>query len=265
MKEQPIEIKLALENIVNVFLEHLKETTNCVTHIYHSIEESNIDLSKPLPTESFPLKINNNKPALTIKEQKIVSFEWVVRKAFEDFINGLTMSLKEANKIIETLLLSEKPKYSMTKEEIENELEKINVKIEKLHFPELVKSIEDYLSCSLRFSEEIISINKIRNCLVHRNGVVSDKDVRNNRDLELKWISLKWYTLIENISTEITYDMRKNGITVSNLEYKVIDNRKSFEKGQKISIDINEFNGIAYTCSEFARFLYSSIPFQNNN
>ena len=59
--------------------------------------------------------------------------------------------------------------------------------------------------------------------------------------------------------------MRKNGITVSNLEYKVIDNRKSFEKGQKISIDINEFNGIAYTCSEFARFLYSSIPFQNNN
>lgn len=176
----------------------------------------------------------------------------------------MTKSLKEANRIIKTLILSEKPKYSMTKEEIENELRKINAEIESLHFPKLIEFFENYLGHPLPYREEVISINQIRNCLVHRDGMVSDKDVKNNNEIELKWISLKWYTKINEVSTEITYDMRKNGITVNNLEYKVIDNKKSFELGQKISIDINEFNGIAYTCSEFAHYLYSSMPKPNN-
>lgn len=162
-----------------------------------------------MPTDSFPLSINNQKPALTINEQKIASFEWVIRKAFEDFINGLTKSLKEANKIIKTLILSEKPKYSMTKEEIENGLRKINAEIESLHFPKLIEFIENYIGHPLPFREEIISINQIRNCLVHRDGLVSVKDVNNNNELELKWISLKWYTKINEVSTEITYDLRK--------------------------------------------------------
>jgi len=264
MEEQPIEIQFTLENVVNVFLDHLKETTDCVTHIYHSIQEADIDLNKPMPTDSFPIAIINQKPTLTLNEQKLASFEWVITKAFEDFINGLTKSLKEANKIIRTLKLSEKPKYSMTRDEIECELNKINAEIEDLHFPALIKFIENYIGHPLPFSSEIISINQIRNCLVHRGGIVSDKDLKNNNELELKWISLKWYTKINEVSTEITYDLRKNEIAVNNIEYMVIDNKKSFELGQKISIDINEFNGIAYTCSEFANYLYSSMPKPNN-
>lgn len=264
MKEEPIEIKFTLEDVVNVFLDHLKETTNCVTHIYYSIQEADIDLNKPMPTDSFPLAINNEKPSLTLNEQKVASFEWVIRKAFEDFIIGLTKSLKEANKIIKTLILSEKPKYSMEREEIENELRKVDDEIEGLHFPKLIEFFENYLGHPLPFREEIISINQIRNCLVHRGGLVSNKDVKNNNELELRWISLKWYTKINEVSTEITYDMRKNGITVNNLDYKVVDNKKSFKLGQKISINLNEFNGIAYTCSEFAQYLYSSMPKSSN-
>ena len=113
--EEPIEVKFIIEDVINVFLDHLKETTDCVTHIYYSIEASDIDIKKPLPSDSFPITVNNRKTPKTINEQKISSFDWAIRKAFEDFINGLTKSLKEANKLLRTILLSQRSKFSMTK------------------------------------------------------------------------------------------------------------------------------------------------------
>jgi len=136
-----------------------------------------------------------------------------------------------------------------------------------MRFPVLIEFVEKYIGHPLPYREEIISINKIRNRLVHREGLVSDIDIRNksNEELEMKWISLKWYTKINEVLTEITYDLRKEGLNVNNLTYKVVDNKKTFKLGQKITIDINEFNGIAYTCAEFAQYIYSSMPKPGNN
>lgn len=70
MKEEKVEIQFELAEVTNKFLLHLKDTTDCITHIYYAINKSDIDIHKPLPTDSFPIKITDNKPNPTIEEQK---------------------------------------------------------------------------------------------------------------------------------------------------------------------------------------------------
>jgi hypothetical protein len=50
------------------------------------------------------------------------------------------------------------------------------------------------------------------------------------------------------------------GIIVDDLSIRTIKNEKVFKPGEKISLDINEFNGIAFTCATFARELFPLMP-----
>ena len=125
-----------------------------------------------------------------------------------------------------------------------------------------IQKIELLLDRQLPLKEEILSINQIRKCLIHRFGRVGDIDVKysKNNDLRLKWISLRFWTTMNNIKTEVTYDLRKDRITVNELSSELIKNEKIFELGEEISIDINEFNGIAFTCAKFVEQVLNSIP-----
>jgi hypothetical protein len=262
MENEKIEIKIELAEVTNKFLLHLKETTDCLTHIYYSIDKSDIDIHKPLPTDSFPVKITDNKPIPTTEEQKQITLNWALTKAFEDFITGLTKSFKETYKYLKIYTLSQEPPRTKSREDFEKEFQKIDVDIEKFHFPDFIEKIENILNQPLPLKEELLSVNQIRNCLVHRHGTVLNKDIKNSPtgDLRLKWVSLKFWTTKDGEQTEITYDFRKDGVTVDNLSYTTISNEKVFKLGDKILLDINEFNGIAFTCATFANGLFPLMP-----
>lgn len=262
MTDEKIEIKFELADVTNKFLLHLKDTTDCISHIYYSIDKLDIDMHKPLPTDSLPIVITDNRPKPTKDEQKQLTLLWTLTKAFEEFINGLTKSFKETYKYLRIYVLSQNPKYTRTREELEAELQKIEIEMEKLHFPDFLDKIEKLLNKTLPLREEVLSINQVRNCLVHRHGTVGEKDIKNSptSDLQLKWNSLKFWTKINGQQTEITYNLRKNGIIADGLSLESIKNVKAFKLGDKISFDINEFNGIAYTCATFANGLFPLMP-----
>jgi len=262
MENEKIEIKFELAEVTNKFLLHLKETTDCLTHIYYSIDKSVLDIHQPLPTDSFPVKITDNKPSPTIEEQKQITLNWTLTKAFKDFITGLTKSFKETYKYLKIYTLSQEPPQTRTREDFEKEFQKVEIDIEKFHFPNFIEKIETLLKQALPFREELLSINQIRNCLVHRHGTVLNKDIKNSPtgNLRLKWISLKFSTAKGGQQTEITYAFRKDGVTVDNLSYETIKNEKVFKQGDKISLNINEFNVISYTCATFATGLFPLMP-----
>jgi hypothetical protein len=262
MNDEKIQIKFELAAVINNFLLHLKDTTDCITHVYYAIDQSDINIHKPLPTDSFPIIINDKRPKPTIDEQKQLTLHWTLTKAFEEFINGLTKSFKEMYRYLSIYTLSQEPKHTRTQEEFEAALQKIEVELEKLYFPDLLHKIEKLLGQPLPLKAEILSINQVRNCLVHRHGTVGEKDIKNSPtgDLQLKWRSLKFRTKINGEHTEITYDMRKNGLILNNLSIETINNVKAFKQGDKISFDMNEINGIAHTCASFVNGLWPLIP-----
>jgi len=258
-KKGNIEIKFKLDEVANQFLFHLKEIIDCVNQIYYAVEETSIQ-NKPLPTDSLPIYIDDKRPRPKANEQKEKTINWLLKKAFEEFIAGLTKSLIEAYCFVKFQKLSS-VKFLGTKAELEEKIEKIRINANKAHFPELIEHIEKELGNSLYLKDEIQSINRIRNCMVHRDSVVQQKDLMGTdmETLNLKWISLNYYTIQNGERIALDYKSRVNRIRVKKMEIEKVHKIKKFKLKDRILIDLNEFNGISYTCSEFVNTLLRSI------
>lgn len=263
MEQEKVEFKFELGDITNKFLLHLKDTSDCVRQIYHAIDKLDIDISTPLPTNTLPFTIqNSNKANPTFHEQKQITLDWVFTKAFEEFINGLTKSFKEAYKYLKVFALHKELNYLKSREQLNEELQKIDAELDRLHFPDFLDRIEKLLCIPLPLKGEILSINQVRNCLVHRHGIVGDKDIKNSAtsELSLKWITLKIWVEIEGKQVEMSYDLRKDGISVDSMSFKQVPRERAFRLGEKVLINIDEFNDISFTCSSFVSELMQLMP-----
>lgn len=265
MNNEKIELNFELNEITNQCLFHIEETINIIKHIYYAVNQDETNIQKPLPTDSFPMMIKTNKKDISIEEQRVLTIQWAINKAFEELISGMTKSLKKTYEYLRIYNLIEKFNHKITREDFEKELQQIESEVDKLHFPDFINKIENILNKELSFKEEILSINQIRNCLVHRYGNVGKKDIRNakSEELRLKWNQLCFFALINGKRTKITYEIRKSSIIVQNIEAELVKKEKIFRINDDIIIDINDFNGIAYTCAEFAKSLFSIVPRPN--
>jgi hypothetical protein len=264
MDKNKLVITFDLSEVKNKFLLHLKDVLHCVTHVYHAIDKYEIDKFKPLPTDSFPVEILDNQTLLSPNEQKEVIYNWLLTKAFEDLIIGLFKSLKEVYKYLRYFHLCQNHSH-LSEEELNLEFEKISVEVEKFHFPQFLNKIKDLTNMEIPFEEEILTINRVRNCLVHRHGIVGEKDFNSDsKDFKLKWISRNVYVMIDGKETRMTFELRKNGVKVNQINIKEEKCERTFRLGEMISINLNEFNGIVCNCIDFTHRLFELMPKPTN-
>ena len=263
MEDESIKLEFDINEISRQFLLHIKQTTDNFSCIYFAIDNLNFENIKPLPTDNFPLAIINDKEKeIDNKEKKQNIINWTLTKAFEDIIIGLTKGLKEAYKYLRIHDASLNKSLKWTHELLNAELQQIEIDLEKIHFPSFISKIEELLNDKLYLKDEIISINRTRNCLVHRHAIVKENDTKYSpkNNLCLKWISTSFWTEINGNKKQITFDFRKKGVHVDNLQYKTNNKEKIFKLGERVIIDINEFNDIAYTCVIFSNNLLNLMP-----
>lgn len=258
MDEEVIQVTFDVSDLTNDFLCHIKQVMEGIAIIYNSIEASNVNFSKPLPTDNLPIIINDNKPPLSVEERKAKIVDWIVEKGFEETIVGINKILKKAY-IFSSYINVSKLNRAKNLKELQVELNKIKRNSEKFHLPELIKNVEDNFGVKLKYREEIESINKVRACLVHRNGIVSEKDINSEGSLLLKWISIKSYALINGKETLINYELRKDPILVESLRHENYSSSKEFKLLENVVLDINVLNDIVNTCSLFAFDMRDSL------
>jgi len=252
-------IEYDLANIPNRFFKRVGKTMQYIQFFYHNTAEVKEYRDIPLPTEEFPFAINRDIN-LTLQGLKEESYKWLLKKALEDFILGINLSLVEANNFLFLYNESNKSKVKPEKtyEEIEIGIGKNDKKINGLHLPTLIKEIEEYLEKDLPYKDEIKSINKIRACFVHRDGCVHSKDINNkeNNILTLKWVEfLTEIELSKGKWVESSYDLRKDGVNVQGVRRSLVNKKKSFAEEDLIELNFDILNGIGCTCILFTQEL----------
>ncbi len=258
-----IQIEFRINEVSNAFFSQLQTLTESVTHLYHAVQHYSPTEFFPLQTDSFPIGFENKEFQPDAVRNN--SLKWLFKKAFEEFIIGLTNSLIEAHKFAKYRELSintEQNNWVMSKEEIEIAIEKINIKPLSMHFPVLIKEIEDLLGFTFQLRDEIISINQVRNCLIHGNGRVRLKDINNfdTNSLSLRYIDLVFYHEKEGEMVELTWEQKKEGFQTNRLGYKVLQKNIDFKLEQDIIMNQDIFNGVAYTCAAFVQYLQEKLP-----
>ncbi len=263
MAQKEIQLNIQISEVSNKCLRLINKTTTNIAFIHNAVLNIDTITFPPLQTDGLPITIDDpNENALNISPKE-KALDWLLKKAFEEFILGLTESLIEAYKVVKLKTFSIKTKtQTFTVDQINEEIEKISKKPLELPFPKLIDEIEAELKKRLNLSDEIKSINQVRNCLVHDNGIVSDKRIndKENNCLNLKYIELVVISEKDGKIIEVKLQDKKDGFTTNKIGFETRQSIISFPKGGHVKIDQNLFNCISYTCIQFVFGLLDSMP-----
>jgi hypothetical protein len=126
-------------------------------------------------------------------------------------------------------------------------------------FPAKIEYLREQCGTNFQFEEHVLTLNQARNCLVHRLGVVSEKDSKGKELFTIKWHSIR-FVIIDCVTGEETFVPQltptKNESTL-NLRIGPIE--KSFHVGDRLRLSPEELNYTMWTFRSFALELLQAI------
>lgn len=116
----------------------------------------------------------------------------------------------------------------------EKHIEGLCLTFHKRNFPKKLEKITNDLALSVSL-DALAQINKVRNCLEHRAGIVSEKDCAPSK----KYMSVKFrYPRIDSPDGEMTPSSNIKGRQTTDINF--IDEEKMFHQGEKVSFTFAE-------------------------
>ena len=200
---------------------------------------------------------------LNIDHRKKLYRHWLISKGFEDLIKAVTVMLTEICKV---LSINSKLKETKTWEEFQKLIETPNHEITLKHYPELLKLIKPNLTEELLLEHEMNSINRVRRCLVHRNGLITPLDFyKGETTLKLCWVYFK--ISYEDNGIEKNIQQMKPIPLTSNLNFKITREKrvKEFKVNENVEITYQIFNELIMTCFLFGEDLITKLQIGENN
>lgn len=136
-------------------------------------------------------------------------------------------------------------------------------KFEKRGLPEMILHLRKQYDAELlpESTDGILSINKARNCLVHREGVVDSKeDCSSDGSLTVMWRRIELYVNGQEGERIITPGTDSDLLVEGEaLKMRTTDGRRAFSPGDIIVFTPQDFSEMCKTLGEFAEGLANNI------
>jgi len=186
--------------------------------------------------------------------------EWVLRNGFRDAVEFLSAFLESIHSVYTFWSLVQKQNGGqiLTGLDWQYATESEPKKFHRLGFPDKLDHLRDSHGVNVdpAVLKNILSANSARNCLVHRNGIVSEKDA-NSGQLVVSWRRMKVIAIDEDGEHEL-----KTGIVyekATTIALKFVEESKSFDLGDSISFSPQEFQNIAWALFLFGNDLTATL------
>jgi hypothetical protein len=137
-------------------------------------------------------------------------------------------------------------------------LSPLRERAQAMNFPTLLDYVNQRLTEPIIFSDAYLSMQKARNCLEHRGGVVGRKDTGDKEMLELSFPGVK--AVIEEDGKEIElyegYETKQDTTIKTKFDVAI----RQFKYGETMRIEANDFDQITFACALFAIELAKRLP-----
>ena len=118
--------------------------------------------------------------------------DWVLRSGFTDLIELALLFLERVRTFaaVLNLLQDQRSGGHLTSAALDKATKSDATRFPPAGLPErlLILQTTDHLALPAEIKVSLLSLNKARNCLVHRGGVVSVEDLTDGNDLVLTWV-----------------------------------------------------------------------------
>ena len=199
-----------------------------------------------------------NGAQLPHDQAKAEANHWLLRGFLRDAIESTGLFLDEGMQICELMLLV--TRGDAKRIEVNNLLSVVSVKNHRLHLPQKLDKLERMFGVSTRFNPHILSLNRARNCVVHRQATVSPMDVDENGVLKLTFQRVNFVARGQQTGTKLLID--KPGIIVlekSVLELHFVDSELIFSTGDRMELGARELYDTIITLWRFGITLTQAV------
>lgn len=173
--------------------------------------------------------------------------QWVLSAGFREIADAIATLLEEYHKVavLWSVLPASMPR-SLTGAEWQKEFAGPLVRFHKLGLPDKLAALEALgVVPDARDAARLRAINAVRNCLVHRQGVVGPKDVDATGDLRLIGLQMNAYVHQKDGSIEPINELPFLVDAGCQVEFREEDFIRAFRPGSSVDIDAEAFNAAA--------------------
>lgn len=173
---------------------------------------------------------------------------WCVMNSFKETIDHLSGFLEESRTALALARLG--PRFKG------RDLTRVNVHeraaFNSLGLPEKIARLRRDFHVSSKLEAHIVSLNRLRNCLVHRLGIVAPKDAGKGGSLSVKWRAMELVAKGEETAQEVVVHPDVPLREASTLHMRFIDRERQFPLGEKVRLGAAEHHQMMFTFSMFA-------------
>lgn len=190
--------------------------------------------------EAEPQGVHNFSPAhgtkLSHEDARTQALAWINTSFLRDSIEVTDQFLGKCLSFCATIELASKG--NVTLEALDNVVRLAPLKYHKLHFPTKFEELAKKYGVRPSFSDEVLSLNKLRTCLVHRSGKITHLDINNGDRLKARWVTSKM--VLRGLETGVRLVLTEPGQGLneeSMLEMHIVEHEKAFNLGENISLE----------------------------
>jgi len=130
----------------------------------------------------------------------------------------------------------------------------------KLGLPDKFKKMRDDFGIWVELEPHVLSINRARNCLVHRNGIVSTMDIDGNDELPILLRTIEIVARSPDKSEHYVID--SPGMSVKggwDITSQITDKRKIFKLGERLQFSYREITDTIFSLTVFSSMMVQAI------
>jgi hypothetical protein len=190
---------------------------------------------------------------------------WAIANGLRDAVEGVSSFIESAHKVLSIWELASTNGGHVTYGEYQAAME--GSAFHRLGLPDKLTHLksEHGIAIDATLERQVLSVNNARNCLVHRQGVVSLRDLNAPDAMVVEWRKLHIFLQDEDGEHELV--LGKVIEKASTVCILVRDEQKAFALGERVSFAIQEFAdttwGLHAFGTEIVRLVGEADPNKN--
>ena len=196
---------------------------------------------------------------LNFSEARDIFYQWCLKNNFRDSVEYSGIFLEECNFVCE--LVQARSDNKIKAGDFNKICGENRKKFHKKTFPEKIEYLRNQYNVSSAIEDYILSLNKARNCLVHRDGVVDKIDLNISEALKIKYREIQIVIQPADGSEEKIIDKPMTEATkvASSVAMRFVDYERIFKLGEQIKFSPQEHIKTISTFWFFAQDIYRGI------
>jgi hypothetical protein len=259
MEPEPVSLTVNLGLMVGVLQTSLQRVIDLVSFGMQAAANARDIDRLELPGVNFHMILAGNRK-LDVEHAREEFQKWIVGAGLRECAEAINPLLEEARNACAVYRFAGSGPTILKVGELKDKLFGAQKKFHRDGLPDKIETLKKEYDPGIipELTDHILSINKARNCLVHRRGIITKMDFNTADSLFVRWKKMELIARDEEGNEEV-FEIPFTTKGDTTISMKISDTSRIFRLGEAIIFSPRDFSSMCTTFFFFAQQLVENL------